>query len=134
METSELRELDVLVATRVLGKRLEKGIGQVIGWINGKEFRQPDYLIDPDDETLYLHVTDGYTGMVRYYSTVDFLEIVEWLKLQRGHLEIGNRGDEWWVNLPITPDKDPCSWKIYGEGNTIGIAVCNAAIAVANEK
>ena len=66
--------LDALVHQRVFRKRVELRKGRKIGTkrsiadgdvdVYGK-----DYYIDPDDKTMYLHATDGFTGMIPQYST-----------------------------------------------------------------
>lgn len=64
--------LDAWVAIAVFGKTLEwKEGGEPIAWDG--ESGEPvlfskGYWFDASDETVFLHVTDGFTGMVPMYS------------------------------------------------------------------
>lgn len=63
--------LDRLIHERVFGRRvvLKKG-GNPYAWYpdGSTALVTKDRYIDPDDTTMYLHVTDGYTGMIPCYS------------------------------------------------------------------
>jgi len=64
------RCLDAWAAKVVMGKRIEFRKGEPVGWKeDGEPFLWfPNDFVDLDDNTLYIHATDGYTGMVQHYS------------------------------------------------------------------
>ena len=93
------KELDALIHREVFGRKtlLKKGkkIGTQHSIADGDvDVYAQDYYIDPDDTTMYLHVTDGFTGMIPRYSTniSDAWRIIEHFKKAN---EYGSYTKEW---------------------------------------
>ena len=128
MELAAGRELNKVVAEKVLGKRVEKRRGDLIGKMtDGREVHGEDYYIDLDDTTMYLHVTDGYTGMIPLYSRRidDAWEVVKHfegysMQLDNGH---STNGEDSWSFL---------IWKdgtVYiGSAEEPALAICRASL------
>ena len=100
------RCLDAWVAESVMDAEIEwiEG-GEPYGWDeDGKAvlFRE-GYWINKADNTMYLHITDGFTGMIPYHSKyiAAAWEVLEkfskWAIYAGGYVMLGDRNDgkEW---------------------------------------
>ena len=137
------KELDALIHREVFGRKtlLKKGekIGTTHSIADGDvDIYAQDYYFDPDDTTLYLHITDGFTGMIPRYSTniADAWMIVESFRCG------WNKHTAAVIEMIITDDIDPqdCECVIYapdiekqiGIGREMAEAICKCALKVAN--
>ena len=126
------RELDITVHQRVFGKKVEKRTA-LIGKINGREISK-DFYSDPDDNTQYLHVTDGYTGMIPSYSTSiqDAWKVVEHLTKKGYWFDISYNGEE------VAIDIDRLVGKLWNKvveeytGASVPDTICRASLRVLN--
>ena len=132
-------EMDKLVHEMVFGRRAEFRAGSPIGrkldpdgtWatVYGQ-----DYYFDPDDTTLYLHATDGFTGMIPNYSTriVDAWRVAEKLKSLHIAICISESEDGW--SVEAYSDKDtPSYWCLISESDgNISLSLCRAALKAIN--
>ena len=137
------KELDALIHREVFGRKtiLKKGkkIGTQHSIADGDvDIYTQDYYIDPDDTTLYLHVTDGYTGMIPHYST----SISDAWKIVESFRGGWNKHTAAVIGLIIADDIDTqdCECIIYapdiekqiGIGREMPEAICRCALKVAN--
>ena len=120
--------------------KVEEGVALAMGWSNIRDTQSFKNRATHWWSSTPMRVgtmPDGNdTNKIPHYSS-DVQEwpiMIEWLKSRKGHMEIGNKDYEWWINLPMPIMKEGCiSYKIYGWGDTIGIALCHAIVGVARE-